>query len=132
NRSFHGYGVVSGLDVATENDILRVSDGMALDRFGNEIVVPSCFEMRIKQRGRIAYVIVRYHESETDPVPVQIDSNGGVEFSRIEEGFQIVITSRSRPESGATKSAGDQIEPDVILAKLVMRRGRWQVDRKFR
>ena len=130
NRSFHGYGVVSGLDVAIKNNVLSVSDGMALDPVGNEIVVPSCFEMPIKQRGRRAYVIARYDERETDPVPVQIDSNGGVEFSRIEEAFQIVIAAN--PDSGARKSVRAEIEPHVILAKLVMSRGRWRVDPKFR
>jgi hypothetical protein len=89
-------------------------------------------EIPIKRRGRVAYVVVRYHEHETDPVPVQIDSNGGVEFSRIEEGFEIAITPTPGPNPGATKTAGNQNEPGAVLARLVMRRGRWQVDRKFR
>ena len=97
-----------------------------------EIVVPNCLEIPIKRRGRVAYVVARYHEHETDPVPVQIDSNGGVEFSRIEEGFEIAITPTAGPNPSARKTAGNQIESGVILARLVMRRGRWQVDRKFR
>jgi hypothetical protein len=132
NRGLHGYGVVSGLDVSSKNDVLIVSEGMALDAFGNEVVVPNCLQIPIKRRGRVAYLVVRYHENETDPVPVQIDSNGGVEFSRIEEGFEIAITPTPGPNPGATKTAGNQTEPGVVLARLVMRRGRWQVDRKFR
>jgi hypothetical protein len=94
--------------------------------------VPNCLQIPIRRRGRVAYLVVRYHENETDPVPVQIDSNGGVEFSRIEEGFEIAITPTPGPNPGATKTAGNQTEPGVVLARLVMRRGRWQVDRKFR
>jgi hypothetical protein len=132
NRGLHGYGVVSGLDVSAKDNVLIVSDGMALDASGNEVVVPNCLQIPIKRRGRVAYLVVRYHENETDPVPVQIDSNGGVEFSRIEEGFEIAITPTPGPNPGATKTAGNQTEPGVVLARLVMRRGRWQVDRKFR
>ena len=132
NRGLHGYGVVSGLDVSAKDNVLIVSDGMALDASGNEVVVPNCLQIPIKRRGRVAYLVVRYHENETDPVPVQIDSNGGVEFSRIEEGFEIAITPTAGPNPSARKTAGNQIESGVILARLVMRRGRWQVDRKFR
>jgi hypothetical protein len=132
NRGLHGYGVVSGLDVSAKDNVLIVSDGMALDASGNEVVVPNCLQIPIKRRGRVAYLVVRYHENETDPVPVQIDSNGGVEFSRIEEGFEIAITPTPGPNPGATKTAGNQNEPGAVLARLVMRRGRWQVDRKFR
>ena len=132
DRGLHGYGVVSGLDVSAKDNVLIVSDGMALDASGNEVVVPNCLQIPIKRRGRVAYLVVRYHENETDPVPVQIDSNGGVEFSRIEEGFEIAITPTPGPNPGATKTAGNQTEPGVVLARLVMRRGRWQVDRKFR
>jgi hypothetical protein len=132
NRGLHGYGVVSGLDVSAKDNVLIVSDGMALDASGNEVVVPNCLQIPIKRRGRVAYLVVRYHENETDPVPVQIDSNGGVEFSRIEEGFEIAITPTPGPNPGATKTAGNQTEPGAVLARLVMRRGRWQVDRKFR
>jgi len=132
NRGLHGYGVVSGLDVSAKDNVLIVSDGMALDASGNEVVVPNCLQIPIKRRGRVAYLVVRYHENETDPVPVQIDSNGGVEFSRIEEGFEIAITPTPGPNPGATKTAGNQTEPGVVLARLVLRRGRWQVDRKFR
>jgi hypothetical protein len=133
NRMFHGYGVVSGLDdVSTKHDVLFVRPGMAVDASGNEIVVPDCLEIPIKRRGRVAYVVARYHEHETDPVPVQIDSNGGVESSRIEEGFEIAITPTAGPNPSARKTAGNQLESGVILARLVMRRGRWQVDRKFR
>ena len=133
NRGLHGYGVVSGLDVSAKDNVLIVSDGMALDASGNEVVVPNCLQIPIKRRGRVAYLVVRYHENETDPVPVQIDSNGGVEFSRIEEGFEIAITStQAVANPSARKTAANQIESDVVLARLVMRRGRWQVDRKFR
>jgi hypothetical protein len=133
NVSLHGYGVVSGLDISTEeNGAVIISCGMAVDAFGNEVVVPDCLQIPIKQRRHVAYVVVRYHENETDPVPVQIDSNGGVEFSRIEEGFEIAITPTAGPNPSARKTAENQMEPGVILARLVMRRGRWQVDRKFR
>lgn len=59
NRGLHGYGVVSGMDVSSNNDVLIVSDGMALDSFGNEIVLPNCLEIPIKQRWRVAYVVAR-------------------------------------------------------------------------
>ena len=134
NRSFHGYGVVSGLDVSSSNDnVVSISCGTAIDRLGNEIVVPDCVRVSVTRAGRVAYVIVRYHEHETDPVPVRSDSNGGVEFSRIEEGFEIAIAlTQGVRSSRAEKGVENQNESDVILARLVMTRGRWQIDRKFR
>jgi hypothetical protein len=137
NRGLHGYGVVSGLDVSVKNDDvnidLNIDDGMAIDALGNEIVVPGCVQISLKRTGRVAYVMVRYREHETDPVPVQSDSNGGAQFSRVEEGFEITISSTQEFSSAKAKdTVENQNESGVVLARLVLRRGRWQVDRKFR
>jgi hypothetical protein len=128
NRGLHGYGVVSGLDVSVKNDDLNIDEGMAIDALGNEIVVPGCVQISLKRTGRVGYVTVRYCEHETDPVPAQSDSNGGVEFSRIEEGFEISIT----PSPNTKNTTRNEIETGVVLARLVISRGGWRVDRKFR
>ena len=39
NRSFHGFGIVSGLEVSHRQDKLIIASGLALDCQGNEILI---------------------------------------------------------------------------------------------
>jgi hypothetical protein len=135
NRTVHGYGVVSGLNVSVADNIVSVSPGMAFDRRGNELVVPQCLRLSLGPPGRIAYVTARYEERETDRVTVQSDPTSEVEFSRVEESSETtiealpVVRRRTRPEKTLDQPG---TEEDILLARLIMRGGRWQIDRKFR
>lgn len=135
NRAVHGYGVVSGLNVSVADNAISVSPGMAFDRWGNELVVPQCLRLSVAQPGRVAYVTARYAERNTDPVPIQSDPNSEVEFSRVQESPEITIEAmpavRSRTRPGKERDQPES-EEGILLARLVMRERRWQLDRKFR
>jgi hypothetical protein len=117
NRSLHGWGVVSGLDVAPGTGKLEilVSPGYAIDPRGEEIFVEGevavdlCREHRdddtvlpcdsdeegesrdVVERspGQRLYVAVRYMECYSRPVPVPGGMGESTAYTRIREGFQI-------------------------------------------
>ncbi|HMK56392.1 MAG TPA: hypothetical protein VK448_07135 [Dissulfurispiraceae bacterium] len=119
NRMLHGWGVVCGLGIkptTPESSKIVITPGMALDCFGNEIVVCADFEIDLKSlpdlcpdssaaaktpcpedttKDCVYYVGIKYTEAPTDPVPVYV--TGGsceqktCEYSRIREGFCIKL-----------------------------------------
>jgi hypothetical protein len=123
NRMLHGWGIVCGLEIVREDDLSKfvVTQGMALDCHGNEILV--CNDVTVdlkdlpcsssKEKSKIIvqedcdqqaqgaqneitrYIGIRYHEKATVPVPVYItDDECGKQDcanSRLKEGFCIDI-----------------------------------------
>ena len=80
-------------------------------------------------RGRAArYLVIRYAERETAPVPASDPDDGRCEYSRIEEGFALTYET-SKPIHAAGDGRGQQAVP---VARFVHSRGRWRVDRTFR
>jgi hypothetical protein len=127
NRCLHGYGVVSGLEVACKDSVVTVTPGMALDGFGNEIIVDRRFELRLERRAPAAYVVARYVEREIDPVPTPGSNGAVVQNSRIEEDFAIAIEpEKENARRGHIDARG------VVLARLLFKRNQWKVDRTFR
>ena len=87
NRLVLGYGVVCGLDVEVKDDgqHLRISPGVAIDRWGQEIVVPArtgwiaipsdVLAAAVEAAGdckddACIHVLICYHECRGDPAPV--------------------------------------------------------------
>ena len=80
NRILHGAGVVSGLEVSTPGgstsppESVYVGEGVALDGYGREIIVPSPVQLDLNSRfkpaevgtGRDLFVWIRYDEVVTD------------------------------------------------------------------
>lgn len=136
NRMLHGWGVVCGLEVKPTDPAgpnIIVESGMALDCHGNEIMVCEkqtvdlsekfcqstkakheediCAEYREIKRGPTTlYVVVKYHESPTDPVPVYTPGGSCEEktcdYSRTQEGFCIEVWNHppDRPPLGTLQS----------------------------
>ncbi len=128
NRMLHGWGVVCGLKVKSTDPVspcVVVEPGMALDCHGNEILVceeqtidlskkicqstltrsqeDPCAEYRkIEEGPTTLYVVIKYHESKTDPVPVYAPGGSCEEktcdYNRIQEGFCIEVLDE-RPYS---------------------------------
>ena len=122
NRMLHGWGVVCGLEVKPTDPASQcvvVDPGLAIDCHGNEILVcepqtvdlsaklcrstrskrqdDPCAEYRDEEQEPTAlYVVLRYHESKTDPVPVYAPGGSCEEktcdYSRTQEGFCIEAT----------------------------------------
>jgi len=136
NRCLYGYGVACGLEVLTEGMTLFLHPGFALDPCGNEIVVREMVELAVPEREGPLYVMIRYAEYETDPVPVMGDcaSEEKVAFTRIVEGYEITF------QPDAPCPGRECVDPHhpcaaqraIPLAKLVRKRGRWEAARRFR
>src|SRR5262245_2429220 len=70
NRWLHGYGVARGLGVSIRDGAVHVEPGLAIDARGEEIVVPVATHVGMPGAGTVAYLVIRYAERATDPVPV--------------------------------------------------------------
>jgi hypothetical protein len=124
NRELHGYGTVSGLEVSTPEDAAEsiiVNAGVAIDRMGNEIFLPSAVSCPFPEAGDTAYLVLYWAERETDPVPVPSAEGDQMMPSRVEE-YAIL---RYEPEEGTTDPSG------VVLAYLKKVDGQWEIDKKF-
>ena len=126
NRMLHGWGVVCGLKVKPTNPPgpnIIVEPGMALDCYGNEILVCeeqtvdltvnpcrpktdkySCTEPDVVgKKPNVLYVVVKYHEVNTDPVPAYPSSGNcsceekTCDYSRTREGFCIEVWDKLPP-----------------------------------
>lgn len=82
NRFLHGWGAICGLEVVPHECPKKVvlKPGIALDCYGNEIVVPREVEIdlaaeneEIPQEGKTVYVCIKYLECDVEPVPVLIN-----------------------------------------------------------
>lgn len=144
NVRLHGSGVVCGLRVermapavgtGPASTVLRVSRGAAIDPCGREIVVglDQCIDIAAwfarnrarpalsgwkagtTQRARLA---VRYRECPSDPSPAPRDpcgcDNGGCEYGRVREGFELALFAEGEISVAAT----DFPDPAALAAAL--------------
>jgi hypothetical protein len=127
NRMLHGWGVVCGLKIkptTPKSSKIIIETGLAIDCKGNEIFVCEKLELdvalMIKALCNVSkkkltpeekcaqmdedpsvenkwYVVIKYKEVETDPVPVYTPGGGCeekvCEYSRIKEGYCLKIIS---------------------------------------
>ena len=119
NARLHGAGVLCGLRAERlpeksggTTTVLAVRRGAALDACGRDIIVgvDQCIDVRAwfdkhKSRPDLAgwtagttqrlHVALRYRECPTDPSPAPRDpcgcDNGGCEFGRVREGFELAL-----------------------------------------
>jgi hypothetical protein len=133
NRSLHGFGIVSGLQVTTDSGRIVVDAGMALDCQGNELVIQNVQTLSppaTKESRRTAYVNMRYAEDS-----VGAETIPEAEGSRIRESFEIVIGQENfnrghRHVRARWLPCG---EPHAItIAKLKHNSQGWRVDRRYR
>jgi len=130
NRMLHGWGVVCGLKVRPTNPPspnIIVEGGLALDCFGNEILVceeqtvdltvkpcattaayDPCAQYVLEPQDQALYVVIKYDEQGTKPEPVYAPGGSCEEktcnFSRTQEGFCIEVWDYppDAPEPGFT------------------------------
>ncbi len=129
NLFLHGAGVVSGLQVAVApttgpgDQSVVVKPGFAFDPRGEEIEVCETTAVPLPPRGRRLFVQLLFVERPADPVPTPGSPAATSEdeplHSRIEETFTVVLTETVRADA-------------LSIARLAFRRGRWQVDRRFK
>lgn len=121
NKLLHGWGVVCGLKIKPTNPVSAsaiIEPGVALDCHGNEIVVcesqtvnvldnirsfaqnasakePCAEYQALPIQPQVLYIVIRYDEKKTDPVPVYVPGGSCEEktcdYSRTQEGFCIEV-----------------------------------------
>ena len=127
NRMLHGYGTVTGLEVSSDEDTatsILVNAGMAIDRDGNEILLPSALQIPFPENGEESYLVLYWAERETDPVPApgKEAEEGQTVPSQVEE-YAILKYETDQP---VAKDAG------VVLARLKKAGKKWKIDEEFR
>jgi hypothetical protein len=125
NRLALGSGVLCGLDLTWDGTKLTLAAGMAIDRIGREVIVPSAATVDITQvtdgKGNptgpvpsgatTLEISLVYAESKIDSVPVLVadcDHPNGCAPSAIEEGHAIVVTSVAANTATADGGCGNR------------------------
>jgi len=111
NRFVVGYGVVCGLDLylLDTHDQVIVTPGLAIDKWGREIVVPKpSAPIRLRrlpnaphEEEEWVYLCLTYHECESDPKPVltaDCPETGPCAPDVIQERYQILVRPGRVPE----------------------------------
>ncbi len=77
NLNLHGWGIASGLKVSTTADWkgIMVSPGMALDRYGRELVVHRPVVIQLLPEPSPWWLTLTYTERETNPMPTPTPSD---------------------------------------------------------
>ncbi len=121
NRLLHGWGVVVGLAARSSGGQIIVGPGLALDPYGDEIVLTR--ETTLSPLPGVAgcaaqFVVARFRETLTEPVAV----GNGTEFRRVAYGATIELADVApRGRDGA-----------VAIARLLWRTTHWRVDARYR
>jgi hypothetical protein len=122
----HGWGIASGLNVSVTNDMrgIIVSPGMAIDRYGRQLVVNGLIAIELPSEHRPWWLTFTYTERETDPVPIP---SGGdrVQNSHIEEGVRISYQKDNPWTPDKEDPSGEDYS--IAIAKLEWKRTRWQI-----
>jgi hypothetical protein len=138
NRSLHGFGIVTGLevDLLPRRNELRVTPGLALDCAGNEILIPHLLLHSLPEHtpDSSVFLSLHYHETKTDPTAA-LGSNDLCEFTHIAETFILRFESQNphqghRHVRGRWQACG---EPHgLAIARLRRGAGQWRLDRRLR
>lgn len=131
NRLLHGFGVVCGLKVLKgmlEDSKIRITEGVAIDCCGREIVVPEFVEVdfangvakdcngkeieldmpeAIPKDGDV-YILLKYYSRGVKPVPNIMETSGCEEiccYGRILESYKIEIKSELSESPSDTPEA---------------------------
>ena len=121
-QMLHGFGVVDGLDVDVASDAttIAIEPGLAIDRYGREIVLDDLVVTPIPPDAPSPIcVLVRYAERMVDPVPVADGAAAAsTEPSHIEEGCDVSLVPDPR-------------EDGIAIARLIREKAVWRVDPAF-
>jgi hypothetical protein len=121
-QMLHGFGVVDGLDVdiASDGTTVAIVPGLAIDRYGREIVLDDMVVTPIPPDASSPLcVVVQYAERMVDPVPFAAGAAAaGTELSHIEEGCDVSLM----PDPG---------ENGIAVARLIREKAMWRVDPAF-
>jgi hypothetical protein len=135
NRLLHGWGVVCGAGVTYEKCVATVSEGYVLGPYGDEILIDRdtsidvckqdavssldcgdvdvwCGDPPRVRDGATVYLAVRHVERPARPVrsPGCGCDNGGCEFSRIRDGFELKVLTELPSAYRAARTDASELE----------------------
>jgi hypothetical protein len=120
NRTLHGVGIVSGLEVRVDvttdpdGDRIVVEPGYAIGRCGEEIEVPESVRLALPADGDAAYVSLRHW----DHTCAERLAQSTPDLECVEEACVIAMVR-------------DVLPSTLAIARLVRSDGRWTVDAAF-
>lgn len=136
NRSLHGFGIVSGLEVSHRQDELIIAPGLALDCQGNEILIaePVSHALPDQSSGTTVYLTIRYSEEETGPTPDLLSAELP-QHTMIAETFTLTFEGQNPNQNhrhlhGRWQACGQS--HGLVLARLRKSSGQWRIDRRLR
>jgi len=113
NRYLHGWGAMCGLGIVPHEcpGMVVLKPGIALDCYGNEIVVTSDIEInlaskdeKIPEEGKTVYVCIKYLECNVEPVPVLVsecscdDTASKSSIKRETFEYEILLSEPEKPD----------------------------------
>ncbi len=142
NRLLHGSGIVAGLEVLVDEARIAVQPGCALDCQGNLILLPEATPLRLPIEGdksqSLRYVVLRYSECDTDPVPIAgapcRSDDDSFAPSRVKDGFVLNLDLEAPGVGHPRYFCGYYAcgrPHGMPLARLRWSRGRWSLDGRF-
>lgn len=138
NRTLHGFGIVSGLQVTINSGQIVVESGLALDCEGNELIIETTQSMVPPPATdwRSGCVNLRFMEASSDLTPIVEGAEEPSDFTiYLAEGFELTVTrenyNRGHRHRRARWLACGQPHA-LTIAKLRHSARGWRVDRGYR
>ncbi|MGA9159632.1 MAG: hypothetical protein WB297_02035 [Actinomycetota bacterium] len=118
NRTLHGWGVVTGLEVVPgdSGSEIVIGPALAIDGWGREIVVPTERRLGLAVVDK-KWVTLRIGYEETDQDPMPSPDEETPVFGTVAEGYG-VRTEHDLPEPPADPGAVLPNDPSVVLATV--------------
>ncbi len=132
NRTLHGSGIVEGLAVSQQNNLLLVGAGLALDCLVREIVVPELLEVDLREGDIEPYLALQYQEVPLGSSPVP---EGQVQPERLQEQYVILWADEETVRCSRSRKAGEKTcgrGHPVPIARVKRRGTRWTLNRTFK
>jgi len=130
NLHCHGYGVVDGLKVSIEREASKsrvvVGPGVAITPTGDEVHLCAPVKVPLPAASVALQVGIRFAERFTGSIPVP--GEPGTMPARVEEGCEVIL----EPLGVATRLPAARDSKALPLAVVVLRRGDWRLDRRFK
>lgn len=108
HNRLHGYGTVSGLEVAVVRGRVMVGPGLAIDVCGREVIVVQplslSLELRRNAGGWVRDLVIEWHEAADSPVP---SAEGATDFTRWVEEPELSLVA-----------CGEAASEVLVLARL--------------
>ncbi len=111
-----------------------IEPGSAIDLAGNEIQLCATLKLQLPESPDVIQVGIRFSERLGEAVPVVSElMTPSSQPSRVEEGFEVLLSPISMRRAYRAKRQGSDRSQDALpLARLVRKRRAWRVDRKFK